>query len=129
MSNKIQLQRKREAIARDLSRRNFQIATTHLRCALNWKIGHLASSAMLTYFRLENLVLRLLAWRKPCEPPLENQLEKIDNQLHEHWDDDEDENQNTQNSCVRSVSTGAHKLNPNAELTGASGAFAAKRPR
>lgn len=53
-----------------------------------------------------------------CEPPLKNHLEKIDNKLHEHWNDDEDENQNTQNSCVRSVSTGAHKLNPNVELTG-----------
>lgn len=53
------------------------------------------------------------------KPPLKNHLEKIDNKLHEHGNDDEHENQNTQNSCVHSVSTGAHKLNPNVELTGA----------
>ena len=73
MNNKIQIQRKRAEIGKDLSRRNFQIAMTHLRCALTWKKGHLAGFAMLSYFRLENLALRLLAWRKAYEPPMVNE--------------------------------------------------------
>lgn len=72
MSNEILLQKKRAAIGKDLSRRNFQIVMRHLGYALNWKKGHLAGSAMHIYFRLRSLVHQLLAWRMAFEAPVVN---------------------------------------------------------
>ena len=73
MSNEILLQKERVATGKGLSRRNFQITMTHLRGALHWKKVHLEALAMLTWYRLVNLVLRLRVWHKPCEPPMSDE--------------------------------------------------------
>ena len=68
MNNKTRLQKKRAETGKDLSQRNFRTTMMYLRCTLRWKKSHLVGSAMLIYYWLENLALRLLVWRKAYEP-------------------------------------------------------------
>jgi hypothetical protein len=112
MSNEIQLQRKRVATGKDLSRRNFRTTMTYLRGSLHWKRVHLEAIAMLTYYRMENLVFRLLAWRKPCDPQLEKQLEKIDNNSNDQRNYKEHSKQDCEN-CNSSVFVASVHENPN----------------